>query len=99
MILVRDVFHLKFGKARNAVSLRKEVLALAKKIGYGARSARLLTDLVGPLLHRRVRNKIRPTERLRASCSNRDVKRRLAGLVYQGCTTRRGRASQHLCDH
>jgi hypothetical protein len=48
MILVRDVFQLKFGKAREAVSLWTEGLALAKKIGYGARSARMLTDLVGP---------------------------------------------------
>jgi len=49
MILVRDIFQLKFGKAREAVALWKDGLALEKKLGGGAmRSARILTDIVGP---------------------------------------------------
>src|SRR3954454_25080658 len=46
MILVRDVFRLQFGKARDAVAVWKEGRDLAKQAGF--QSARLLTDLVGP---------------------------------------------------
>ena len=49
MILVRNVFHLKFGKAREAVALLKEGLAIQKKVLAGVDfSTRLLTDLTGP---------------------------------------------------
>jgi hypothetical protein len=47
MIVVRNVFRLKFGKARDAVELWKEGLALAKRLGFAAKSSRVLTDLVG----------------------------------------------------
>ena len=47
MILVRDVFQLKFGKAREAVAVAKEGLAVSKRAGMDA-PMRLLTDLVGP---------------------------------------------------
>ncbi len=33
MILVRDIFQLKFGKAKEAISLMKEGLAIAKTFG------------------------------------------------------------------
>lgn len=46
MILVRDVFQLKFGKAREATALWKEGAAIAEKTGYGP--TRALTDLTGP---------------------------------------------------
>jgi hypothetical protein len=46
MILVRDVFQLKFGKAKEAVGLMKKGLVLEKKAGYN--SQRLLTDISGP---------------------------------------------------
>src|SRR5215510_5051254 len=46
MILVRNVFRLKFGKAREAVAVMKEGLAIQKKLASGI-SARLLTDLSG----------------------------------------------------
>lgn len=45
MILVRDVFQLKFGKAREALTVWKEGFAISKKLGFGGN--RLLTDLVG----------------------------------------------------
>ena len=48
MILVRDVFQVKFGKAREAVALWKEGATLAQRTGYGAAPIRLLTDLTGP---------------------------------------------------
>ena len=48
MILVRDVFRLKFGKARDALAAFKEVGEAAKGMGYGSDSFRVLTDLVGP---------------------------------------------------
>ncbi len=46
MILVRNVFQLKFGKAREAVPLFKEGMANMQKMDYGRGNARLLTDLV-----------------------------------------------------
>ena len=48
MIVVRNVFRLKFGKAKEAVDLWKEGLALARKLGFQSKSNRVLTDLVGP---------------------------------------------------
>lgn len=44
MILVRDIFYLKFGKAKEAKSMLKEVEELSKK--YGFQKHRALTDLV-----------------------------------------------------
>lgn len=46
MILVRNVFQLKFGKAREASALIKENEALIKK--HGGAPTRFLTDLTGP---------------------------------------------------
>lgn len=46
MILVRDIFQLKFGKAKEALALWKDGAEIIKRVGYGPE--RLLTDLVGP---------------------------------------------------
>lgn len=46
MILVREVFQLKIGKAKEAKELYREASALAKK--YGMPQSRALTDLTGP---------------------------------------------------
>jgi len=49
MILVRDVFRLKFGKMRDAQASFKDIAARARTApANGARSMRILTDLVGP---------------------------------------------------
>jgi len=48
MIVVRNVFQLKFGKAREAVDLMKEGLAHQKRVLGSDFSARVLTDLTGP---------------------------------------------------
>ena len=49
MIVIRNVFRLKFGKAREAVALFKEGNAIQKRIGAGMDfQARLLTDVTGP---------------------------------------------------
>jgi hypothetical protein len=45
MILVRDVFQLRFGKAREAKRLWRKGAALNKKLGYGP--GRGMVDLVG----------------------------------------------------
>jgi hypothetical protein len=45
MILVRDVFQLKFGKAKNAKALWKKGNAINRKLGYGR--GRAMMDLVG----------------------------------------------------
>lgn len=47
MIVIRNVFRLKFGKAREAVALIKEGVAIQKRAGASF-SARVLTDLTGP---------------------------------------------------
>ena len=49
MVVIRNVFRLKFGKAREAVPLFKEGLAIQTKVGAGIDfSTRLLTDVTGP---------------------------------------------------
>jgi hypothetical protein len=51
MVVIRNVFQLKFGKAREAVALFKEGIAIQKRVGAGAGvdfSTRLLTDVTGP---------------------------------------------------
>ncbi len=49
MIVVRNVFRLKFGKAREAVALMKEGLAIQKRALSGVEfSTRVLTDVTGP---------------------------------------------------
>jgi hypothetical protein len=48
MILVRDVFRLKFGKARDALAVWKEMAELGKRTGAMPSPPRILTDLVGP---------------------------------------------------
>jgi hypothetical protein len=47
MILVRNVFKLKFGHAKEAVAAWKDLMALGKKLKFNAKSTRLMTDLVG----------------------------------------------------
>ena len=47
MIVVRNVFRLKFGKAREAVALLKEGVAIQKRAGANF-SPRVLTDRTGP---------------------------------------------------
>ena len=48
MIVVRNVFQLKFGKAREAVAVMKEGLAIQKRVLADVNfSTRLLTDVMG----------------------------------------------------
>jgi hypothetical protein len=51
MVVIRNVFRLKFGKAKEAVALFKEGIAIQKRVaGSGSTnfSTRLLTDVTGP---------------------------------------------------
>lgn len=48
MILVRDVFRLKFGKAREALAAFKDVGDAGNRAGFRSESFRVLADLVGP---------------------------------------------------
>jgi hypothetical protein len=48
MILVRDVFRLKFGKARDAMAVWKEMAAYERRAGRTTAVPRIMTDLVGP---------------------------------------------------
>jgi hypothetical protein len=47
MLLIRDVFRLKYGHARPAIAAFKESKALMKKLGMPG-PMRVLTDVVGP---------------------------------------------------
>ena len=47
MIVVRDIFRLKFGQSKDAIAHWKEAARLLRESGYGASSVRLLTDLSG----------------------------------------------------
>ena len=47
MIVVRDIFRVKFGQSRDATALWKQAVELLVQSGFGVRGARLLTDLVG----------------------------------------------------
>ena len=47
MIVVRDIFRIKFGQTKEAVALWKQAGSVNKKLGYG-QSMRMLTDFVGP---------------------------------------------------
>ena len=46
MIVVRNIFRIKFGQAKPAVAAFRDIRELNKKLGFSAGS-RLLTDLVG----------------------------------------------------
>ena len=49
MVVIRNVFRLKFGKAREAVALMKETRAIEKRVMSGVEySSRVLTDVTGP---------------------------------------------------
>ena len=48
MIVVRDIFRLKFGQAKEPTALWKEAISLLRNAGFGAANIRLLTDLAGP---------------------------------------------------
>ncbi|HEX5411509.1 MAG TPA: hypothetical protein VFZ27_06570 [Terriglobia bacterium] len=47
MIVIRNVFRLKFGKTKEALALIKEGVAIQKRAGLEL-DQRILTDLVGP---------------------------------------------------
>ena len=47
MILVRNVFQLKMGKARDAIAVWKDGMAMFGRLGFPGKSLRLLTDLAG----------------------------------------------------
>ena len=48
MIVVRDIFRVKFGQAKEVTALWKQAVELLVQGGFGVRGARLLTDLAGP---------------------------------------------------
>jgi len=48
MIVVRNVFQLKFGKAKEALAHWKEGLPIFERLGMPMKGSRILTDVVGP---------------------------------------------------
>jgi hypothetical protein len=47
MIVVRDIFRVKFGKSKEVTDLFKQGITIAQRAGFGALGLRLLTDLAG----------------------------------------------------
>lgn len=47
MVVVRNVFRLKFGKAREALEAMKNLLAVSRRVGL-TEPGRVLTDVTGP---------------------------------------------------
>lgn len=68
MIIERNTFHLKFGKAKEAIAIWKEIMEAAKKSALEKPEIRLLSDLSGPAytivmeLHLRSFNDLNPTQ-------------------------------------
>jgi hypothetical protein len=48
MIVVRNVFRLKFGKTKEATALWKEGREIIKRLGVSGGAARVMTDLAAP---------------------------------------------------
>jgi hypothetical protein len=49
MVVIRNVFQLKFGKTKDAVAIVKQGVAIQKRILAGVEfSSRILTDITGP---------------------------------------------------
>jgi hypothetical protein len=48
MVVIRNVFRLKFGKAKEALPLFREGLAIQKRLLARDFNSRILTDLTGP---------------------------------------------------
>ena len=48
MIIVRNVFHLKYGKAKESIAIWKEILEAGKTTGMNKPEMRLLSDISGP---------------------------------------------------
>lgn len=47
MILVRDIFRVQFGKAKQATDLWKQGVAILRSAGFTGSDIRLMTDLAG----------------------------------------------------
>ncbi len=47
MILVRDIFRLKFGQSKDAIAYWKQAVEAIRKSGYASEGFRILTDLAG----------------------------------------------------
>ncbi|MGN6392603.1 MAG: hypothetical protein ACTHM9_10205 [Gemmatimonadales bacterium] len=48
MIVVRNIFQVKFGQAREAIAAWKQGMSIAQRTGATVSSQRLLTDVAGP---------------------------------------------------
>jgi hypothetical protein len=47
MIIERNVFHLKFGMAKDAIAIWKQILDIASAVEHGKAQMRLLSDISG----------------------------------------------------
>lgn len=80
MILVRDVFRLRFGKAKDARALLKEGLRIAQKEGFPL--DRALTDVTGPF-YTLVLESTHPSLATWESASSKAMKEKEWGAWYE----------------
>jgi hypothetical protein len=88
MILVRNVFRLKFGKAREAVAIMKDGLAIQKKLGSDV-STRLLTDLTGEFYTLVLELTVPSLAALETTQPSYHGRQRLASKLSKICAARR----------
>ena len=82
MVVIRNVFRLKFGKAREAVALFKEGMAIQKRVGRDFFHA-MAHGRDGPLLHGRPGNHSTQSGRFRGRRAPADGRQRLAGELSE----------------
>ncbi|HET7451810.1 MAG TPA: NIPSNAP family protein [Thermoanaerobaculia bacterium] len=89
MVVVRNVFRLKFGKAREAQEAVKNILAVSRRIGL-AEPGRVMTDVTGPfytLVHELTFPELADLERMQQNMSDpawKDAYAKFVPLVESG---------------
>ena len=91
MIVVRNVFQLKFGKARDAIALWKEGREIARRVGGETSPPRAMTDLVGKFYTLVIENQYpsvggmeREAEQMRGKDEWEAWYRKFTGIVESG---------------
>src|SRR4051812_23992394 len=92
MIVVRNIFRLKFGDSKKATDLWKQAIEINKKLGYGSTQTRLLTDLAGAAYytvvlettHESLADFEKASQAVRGSAEWRKVYDQIVPLVEEG---------------
>src|SRR4051812_49231484 len=92
MIVVRNIFRIKFGQSKEATRLWKQAIEINKKLGYGLGGTRLLTDVAGPAYytlvlettHESLADFEKASEAVRGSAEWRKVYEQIVPLTDKG---------------